>query len=290
MTLKFWQALAFVELDQAVGLAQASDEAGFEGVMVSDHLVFPEQLASPYPYSKDGAPPFTADTAWPDPWVLIGAMAAATTRLRFSTNIYVAGARDVLSVAKAVSTAAVVSGGRVALGVGAGWMREEFDLTGQPFARRGARLDEMITVMRALWSGETVEHHGEFYDLPPVRMTPPPPMAVPIWIGGQSEAAMARVLRNDGWIGNAYPLDEAVRRVEHVRRAREESGGSLDGFDIICAIYALDMDSYRRLEEAGATGVLTAPWMLAADASAATRLDAVGRFGDDVIGPMSAGG
>jgi alkanesulfonate monooxygenase SsuD/methylene tetrahydromethanopterin reductase-like flavin-dependent oxidoreductase (luciferase family) len=135
-----------------------------------------------------------------------------------------------------------------------------------------------------------VEHHGEFYDLPPLRMTPPPPSPIPVWIGGQSEAAMARVLRNDGWIGNAYTLEEAVRRVEHVRKAREESGGSLDGFEIICAIYALDIDSYKRLEEAGATGVLTAPWMIASEPTVGGRLDAVRAFGDQVIGPMSEGG
>ena len=128
---------------------------------LSDHVFYPEQLESKYPYTPDGKPQFRPEESWPDPWVAIGAMAAVTTSLRFVTNVYVLPARNPFVVAKAVGTAAVLSDDRVLLGIGAGWMREEFEQMGQAFAKRGARMEEMVEVLRTLWQGGMVEHHGE---------------------------------------------------------------------------------------------------------------------------------
>src|SRR5439155_1740265 len=175
-------------------------------------------LSTPYPYTPDGSPPFTPGTPWPDPWVLIGAMAAVTTRLRFMTNVYVAPARNPFLVAKQVGTAAVLSGDRVALGVGAGWMREEFEQLGQPFGDRGRRLDEMIEVVRALWRGGMVEHHGEHYDFHRLQMSPVPAAPVPIYCGGQSRRAIERASRLDRRANRVahHLLDRGVGPGDHV--------------------------------------------------------------------------
>lgn len=285
--VQFWQASTYLPPARLADLARVSEAAGFDGVMVSDHIAYPEQLSSPYPYTEDGSPPFERSTPWPDPWVAIGHMAAVTETLRFSTNIYVAPARALLTVAKQVATAAVLSDERVALGAGAGWMREEFDLMGQPFARRGARFDEMIQALRALWSGEVVEHHGEFYDFGPLSISPVPSGPVPVWIGGDSDAALARAARNDGWIGNLYQPDDAFAAAERMVKAlRDNSREPGPGFTLLLSVYALnDLDLFRRLENAGVSGLVTAPWMLAGDDWGEQRA-AIERFGDEVIGPM----
>ena len=135
--MKFVCSLAFQPPDQLLALARAADAAGFDSVAVSDHVVHPRKIATPYPYSSDGAPRWQPFTAWPDPWVAIGAMAAVTTRVRFVTAVFVLPLRNPFLVAKAVGTAALLSGGRVTLVVGAGWMREEFALLAQRF--EGAR-------------------------------------------------------------------------------------------------------------------------------------------------------
>ena len=158
---------------------------------------------------------------WPDPWVTIAFLAGQTTTLRFFTNIYVLPARPPVAVAKLVGTAAVLSGNRVALGIGMGWMEEEFDAMEQPFAGRGRRADEMLDVIRTLWTGEVVEHHGAHYDLPPLEVQPVPSEPVPVWVGGTSDAALRRAARNDGWISDLHTTDElrAIRaRIDGFRR------------------------------------------------------------------------
>ena len=147
-------------------------------------------------------------TPWPDPWVTIAFLAGQTTTLRFFTNIYVLPARPPVAVAKLVGTAAVLSGNRVALGIGMGWMEEEFEAMEQPFAGRGRRADEMLDVIRTLWTGEVVEHHGAHYDLPPLEVQPVPSEPVPVWVGGTSDAALRRAARNDGWISDLHTTDE----------------------------------------------------------------------------------
>ncbi|HVT75705.1 MAG TPA: TIGR03619 family F420-dependent LLM class oxidoreductase, partial [Acidimicrobiales bacterium] len=208
---------------------------------------------------------FTDESPWPDPWVLIGAMAAVTAQVRFTTNIYVAPLRELFTVAKAVSTASVLSGGRVALGAGAGWCEEEFAQVGQPFARRGARLEEMIGALRKLWGGGWTEHHGEFYDFDALRIEPVPRAPVPVYLGGHSDAALARAARvGDGWIGNAYTPDEAEQVVGRMRKHLDAAGRTGDDFEIVIGLMARpSADLHARAEAMGVTGLLCAPWMMA---------------------------
>lgn len=246
-------------------LAVACEAAGFDSVAVSDHVVYPSYLSSKYPYTPDGTPLFSPEEDWPDPWVVIGAMSSVTTTLRFITNVYVLPLRNPFVVAKAVGTAAYLSDGRVGLGIGAGWMEEEFDLLEQPFARRGKRMDEMVEVIRTLWAGGMVEHHGEFYDFDPVEMRPAPPGPVPIYVGGHSEVAFRRAARlGDGWLGVHYQVDELLEYCATLQRAREDAGTADRPFEIIASPMAMPTpDLIEQLEAAGVTTILTSAWMAA---------------------------
>lgn len=295
--MKFWCATAFMQTPELVPIARLLDEAGYHGLMVSDHLVYPRQLESKYPYSPhpDGRPIWEPEASWPDPWVLIGAMSSVTSQLHFTTNIYIAGHRPILQVAKEVSTASVLSAGRVALGVGAGWMREEFDLQGQDFTNRGARLTEMIQALRELWKGGWVSWKGTHYDIPELTMEPHPPAPVPIYVGGHTDAALRRAAKvADGWIGNAYPWDDAARYTGRLRQFLREEGRDESSFEIICGLYALPTaDLYRRAaEELGITGTLCLPWAMAGIDPNVTRSPAevaatygphIQRFADEVL-------
>jgi probable F420-dependent oxidoreductase len=263
--MKFWCSTAFMNSPQLPEVARMLDEAGYYGALVSDHLIYPKELKSPYPYSPhpDGRPIWEPETSWPDSWVLIGAMAAVTKQLHFNNSIYIAGARPLLQVAKQVATAAVLSSDRVALGVGAGWMREEFELMGQSFDNRGPRLNEMMQALRELWKGGWVEWHGEYYDIPPLMMEPHPSEPVPIFCGGHSNAALKRAARyGDGWIGNAYPWDEAAEHVGRLKGYLKEFGRENDPFEIVVGFYnPPTVDLYKRAEEElGVTATMTMPW------------------------------
>lgn len=262
--MQFWCSVSFLDPARLLDVARACEHHGYTGVMLADHLAVPATLTSTYPYAEGGAPDWEPSTPWPDAWVAIGAMAAVTSSLRFSTNVYVAPARHPLVVAKAVSTAAVLSGGRVALGAAVGWMREEYDAGGHAFTTRGRRLDEMIQILRALWRGEVVDHHGRFYDLDGIQVSPVPPEPIPIYVGGESDAALRRAARADGWIGSVYGLDVALEHLARLRRFRDEAGTiDHDSYEVILAVpgRAGDLDTYRRLEAAGVTGVTCSPWM-----------------------------
>jgi len=261
--MKFSQALLGANPLDWPRIAAAAEEAGFDSVAVSDHVVYPARLESRYPYTPDGVPLFSPDEDWPDPWVAVGAMSAVTSRLRFLTNVYVLPLRNPFVVAKAVGTAAYLSRGRVGLGIGAGWMAEEFELMGQPFARRGKRMDEMVEVVRTLWNGGMVEHHGEFYDFDPVEMRPAPPAPVPIYVGGHSEIAMRRAATlGDGWLGMYYSVEELEQHCRTLERAREDAGTADRPFEIIASpMVTPTAENCERLEAAGVTTILTSAWM-----------------------------
>ena len=220
--MRFCQSLMYADPSQWRDLAPVAEAAGFDQISLSDHVFYPDKLDSAYPYTPSGRPMFAPDTQWPDVWVTTGALAAVTERIRFSTHVYVLPVRNPFVVAKAVGTAAWLSDDRVLLGVGAGWMREEFTQLEQPFERRGARMEEQIEVLRTLWRGGMVEHHGEFYDFDRLEMAPVPRRPVPVLIGGHSDIALRRAARiGDGWMGVYYDtegLKDIVRRLQGFRQ------------------------------------------------------------------------
>jgi probable F420-dependent oxidoreductase len=283
--MRFWNSLAFLDGDQLLPMAQLSEELGFHGLTISDHVVHPEKIDTPYPYTADGLPFWNEDTPWPDPWVLVGSLAAVTTRLRFTTNVYVVPLRNVFAVAKTLATASMLSGGRVVLGMGAGWMREEFALLGQDFDERGRRLDEMVDALRLLWTGEAVEFHGDHIDFDRLSVSPAPAGKIPIWVGGHTPVALRRAARLDGWMGNVYTPDDAVTYAEGLRKARR-AAGTLDraDYEVALAVHAAPTpDILSRLEDAGVTSLLTAPWMFASGSTWDERKAAMQQFAERTL-------
>jgi probable F420-dependent oxidoreductase len=288
--VKFWQVASFSEPDQLLDIARGAEEAGFHGVVLSDHLFFPGELRSKYPYSEDGKPMFDGNTPFPDPWTTIAAMAAVTKTLRFGTLVYILPLRHPLEVAKTVGTAALLSGDRVMLGCGAGWIREEYDAVGVDFATRGKRYDEMIDVIRKAWTGKMVEHNGRFFDLGSFQMSPPPRVPVPIWIGGVGEPALRRAARRgDGWIGNGQSPDDALASLTRLRVLREEAGRAAQPFETLVPLTTLpDADVCKRLGDAGMTATTAWPfnYLIGPHSTIEQKRDVMLRFGESVIAKL----
>jgi probable F420-dependent oxidoreductase len=285
--MKFWQAVSFMEPDQLIGVAQAAEEAGYHGLLLADHLFFPAKLGSKYPYSEDGAPMFDGRTPFPDPWTTIASMAAVTKRLHFATFVFILPLRHPIELAKSLGTLSLLSGGRVALGAGAGWIREEFDALGVDFHTRGKRMDEMVVAMRKLWSGEVVEHHGRFFDFAPLQMSPAPGREVPIWFGGLSDVAMKRATTlGDGWLGVGNTPDEASQILGKLRALRAQSERASKPFETVLPLTTpLEPETLRRLEAQGMTGANSFPFSftLGPGSTLAQKREQMLRFGETVI-------
>lgn len=285
--MKFAVALAFNDPLHFLEMARTADACGWDWFAVSDHLVFPERLESAYPYAEDGKPYWSTSTPWPDPWTAIAAMAAVTTRLRFLTNIYILPVRNPVLVAKQIGTVATMSGGRVALGIGTGWMKEEFELLGEDFRGRGKRMDEEVEVLRTLWRGGMQEFHGRYYNFDRMEMSPVPKDPVPVLVGGLSDLALKRAARiGDGWIAVQHTTDELRELLGKLGALRKEYGTDAKPFETVVACTdAFDADGYRRLEDLGATTLTTVPWVLygADPNSLEQKKDSLKRFADEVI-------
>ena len=282
--MKYYISTAFRETKEIIEIVKAADDLGYDGVGIPDHVINLETLSTPYPYTRNEQRRWQPFTDWPDPWVLVGALAQATTRLRFVTTVYIPAMRDPYSAAKAIGTAAYLADGRVELGVGVGWCEEEFTLIGQRFDRRGKRTDEMLELFRALWQPGWTEFDGEFYQTPRLEMEPTPPR-IPIYVGGLSDIALRRAARYDGWIGDLISTDRAIASVERLRELRAQNGLSMDDFEIVTPLTdAFTVPDYERAEAAGITAIVTMPWMFysGADATLAEKIDGMKRFRKDL--------
>jgi probable F420-dependent oxidoreductase len=281
---------AFQPTEHLIPLARAADEHGYHAISVPDHVVDLEELGTPYPYTSDGRRRWDLEAEWPDPWVLVGALSAVTTRVRFFTSIYVTPMRNPFQVAKTVGTAAVLSGNRVSLGVGIGWCREEFELMEQDFTTRGRRTDEGLALMKALWQPGWTEFEGEFYSAPRLTMNPSPSAPIPIFVGGLSEIAFARAARHEGWVGDIYTVDEALRHAARLSEIRAEIGATGE-FSVITALSdAFLPEHFAAAEAGGITEVWTMPWAYyhGTDCTLEQKLDGMKRFADDVITTQAA--
>lgn len=284
--MEFWQAIAFTEPEQLVDFARCAEACGFTGVCAGDHFCTPARIESPYPYTADQKPWVLPEAPVPDPLMLAVALAQSTERLRFMPTAYILPMREPLVAAKQIATAAVLSQGRVVLGIGVGWMKEEFQAAGQEFHTRGRRCDESLEILSTLFQGGMVEYHGEFYDLPLVQMSPVPKDPVPILIGGHSDAAFRRAARHDGWIGSHYDVADVRGHLERFHKARAELGrGNTNAQAVIALNHAVDVDTLRELEDAGVTGVIQMPLLFEGQttSSFAAKRDAMERFANNCI-------
>ena len=285
--MQHWQALGYAEPDEMFEIAIAAEEAGFEGLLLSDHVFVPEDRQSNYPYSEGGQPDFPSSAAFPDAFMVMAVLGQHTKRLRFSTNVYILPLRHPVEIAKFIGSAAVFTKNRVVLGVGAGWMKDEFEVLGRGFEKRGERMDEQIEVIRKLLSGEVVEHHGDHFDFPAMQMQPSPTEPVPIWMGGQNKAALRRAgVLADGWSGSGQTYADAKEVLETIAAHRRSASRSESPFDAIIPFLEAPTDDERaHLVELGMTGTVSYPfpYTIGPDAKLQEKLDYLRRYGDEVI-------
>jgi probable F420-dependent oxidoreductase len=289
--MKFGTTIIGVSLRAYPQVAQAFEANGFESIWVPEHLVFPAEMPALYPYTETGEPPVNSDTPLYDPWVVLGHIAAATEQIRLGTFVYILPLRHPLETARSVVSVDRLSGGRVTLGVGVGWLPEEFDYVGINFAERGRRADAAIAAIRRLWTEDTITVDDGFHRFGPVRFQPKPRQkpAVPIEIGGTSPPALRRAGRlGDGWVeyGSADMADFAAKlAVVHAARA---DAGRAGPFEVTASpAFPRDLAACRALAEAGATRVIASPSVpegerLTPDAV----IDWAKRFADEVIARM----
>jgi probable F420-dependent oxidoreductase len=285
--MEFVLSTSFSSVSHLTRLAPVADTYGWHAMSFSDHVVHPQSIETPYPYTEDGERRWVEFTDWPDPWVMIGALATITKKLRFTNNVFVLPMRNPFLVAKAISTAAIVSNNRVTPAIGVGWSGDEFSLMQQDFRTRGKRTDEMLEIMRLLWSGEMVQYQGKYYQFDALEMNPAPSEYIPIWVGGISEPAMKRAARlGDGWVTDLQTSDEIIHAIAQIKGWRAEYGREHLPFDIMATPSdAWNVEGYRRLEEAGVTHILTMPWPFyhGETDDLGKKIDGLKRYSDDII-------
>jgi probable F420-dependent oxidoreductase len=240
-------------------VAMTAERVGFASIWAPEHVVLLEKYSSKYPYSA-GEFPLPTDTPFADPFTTLAFAAACTSNIRLATGICLVPEHNPLVLAKTVATLDRLSGGRLILGVGIGWLAEEFQALGISFERRAQRTREYIDVMRKLWIEPKSTHHGEFVSFPEVQSFPKPHRgSVPIWFGGETPPALRRVGEyGDGWVGFNLSPDEAavkIKRLEEILKAR---GRKRSDVHLAVSPYVKPMsaDDLKRYRDAGADEVV----------------------------------
>jgi probable F420-dependent oxidoreductase len=218
--------------------ATAAESLGFDSVWMFDHLFTPVGMESKYPYTRDGSYPMTPDAPFFDPVGLFGVVAGATQRVKLATGVLIPAYRHPIVLGKVLATVENFAPGRIVLGAGAGWMKEEFDAVGVGYERRGARLEEYVAALRATWSGTPTSFDGEFYSWGEAGFLPAPTQPIPIVIGGHGDRAVDRAARiGDGWaIATAkggWGLKAIAPRLEYIAERLAHYGRDAKSFELV---------------------------------------------------------
>lgn len=268
----------------ALEICQRAEAAGFESVWGGEHVLIPDAIASKYPYTEDGKIPAEPDTPIPDPLIWLAFAAAAAPTLRLGTCILIVPQRNPLVLAKELATLDQLSGGRVELGLGIGWMKEEFDALGVEWARRGARNDEYIAAMRALWEGPHAEFHGEFVDFDPVTCSPRPVNgSIPVLVGGDTDAAINRAVRlADGYFPGEGDFERLSTLIGRLRSAAETADRDPNSIEIN-AMFGMQMTDpaagVEQMRELGVGRIMVPAFFFAGPGG----LDRLSEFGESVV-------
>jgi probable F420-dependent oxidoreductase len=282
--MKFGIPLARVHPGLWPDLTKQAEALGFESVWLPEHLVLPARMSGS-PHHGDTHPPVPPQTPIFDALSYLSFLAAQTSTIRLGTYVYNVGLRHPFVSARAAATLDIVSAGRFDFGVGASWLREEWDAVGLDFDSRGARVDEALQVCRALWSQPSVEYHGRFFDFGEVMFEPKPvqPGGPPVHIGGDGAAALRRVARfGGGWLPMNHTLDripDAVRRLTRLWNDHGRSGKP----QITTSGPISSVDDVQRAADAGIDRLIVSPWQRTRDA-----LDGIARFADEYFDTASA--
>ncbi|WP_372516664.1 TIGR03619 family F420-dependent LLM class oxidoreductase [Mycolicibacterium flavescens] len=288
MMMQYTCAVPMCPIDQLVDIARTAEEVGFTSIALPDSIFYMEKQAADYPYTPDGSRMWDENTPWVDPLIAAGAMGAVTSTLRFYTNVMKLGSRNPLLLARQVGSVANLTNNRFGFGVGIGWAPEEFEWCGQPYAKRGKRVDEMIEVIKLVLAGGMVEFHGEFYDFDRLQMSPAPSAPVPFYVGGHTDVALRRAARvGDGWTSAMMTGEQLADTIGKLKALLAEYGRADAPFEFqaVC-IDKFGVDGHRELAEAGVTDNILVPWVfegLGFDAPLRDKQDSMRRFADTYI-------
>ncbi|WP_279103672.1 TIGR03619 family F420-dependent LLM class oxidoreductase [Gordonia paraffinivorans] len=291
--MRFTFAEAMTDPSYYAPLAQAAEKAGFAGFTIPDSIAYPEESDAKYPYTPDGNREFLDGKAFIETFIQAAALGAVTSTIRFTPFVLKLPVRPPVLVAKQASSVAYLTDNRLALGVGTSPWPEDYDFMGVDFRRRGKRMDECMDIIRGLTTGEYFEFHGEFYDIPKIKMTPAPTEPIPLLVGGHADAALKRaVIRGDGWMHGGGPpeeLDALLKRIDEIRKAE---GKANDPFEI----HAISMDAYtvdgcKRLEDKGITDVIVGfrlPYIMGEDTEPLQKkIDHLNWYAENVIAKVN---
>ena len=274
----------FTDPAKAVVFARAAEAAGFESLWTVEHVVVPDNYESVYPYDPSGKMPGGNESSIPDPLIWLSYVACATSRINLATGVMILPQRNPVVLAKEVATLDHMSGGRVHLGVGVGWLEEEFDAIGVPFGDRGRRTDEHVAAMRALWSQDKATYHGDFVNFDNCIMRPRPAAgAVPIHVGGHTDIAARRAGRlGDGFFPGKGSHAELARLFDVARDTARSHGRDPDAIEMTTggsgAIGPNALDEVRALADIGTSRIILPAFLFYRDTA-----DALARYGDEVI-------
>ena len=287
--MRFTYAESMVDPQFYPVLAQAAEEAGYHSMVVPDSICYPETADSVYPFNPDGTREFLEDKPFIEPFSLIPALGAVTETLRFVTFVLKLPMRHPVMVAKQAMSTAVLTNNRLGLGVGSSPWREDYDILGVPWERRGKRMDESMEILKGLMAGGFFEYHGEIFDVPSIKMSPVPTEHVPLLVGGHGEPALRRAaVMGDGWLHGGGDLSELPGMITRLHQLREEHGTLDKPFEIhAISIDAYSPDGIARLEEAGVTDVIVGfryPYHVGPDPEElSSKLSGLRRYAEDVI-------
>lgn len=286
--MRFTYAETMTDPSYFIPLAQAAEAAGYTSMAVADSIAYPRDSDATYPYTPDGSRDFLEDKPFIEAFVLSAAMAAATTTLRFTPFVLKLPIRPPVLVAKQAASVAVLSNNRFGLGVGISPWPDDFEIMDVPFAKRGARMDECVDIVRGLTAGGYFEYHGKVYDLPPIKINPVPTEPIPILVGGHSDPALRRAAeRGDGWMhagGDPGELDRLLVKLDALRAEY----GTREDFEVhVISLDGFTVDGVKRLEDKGVTDVIVGfryPYTREQDTeSLDTKIANLSRFAEKVI-------
>jgi probable F420-dependent oxidoreductase len=287
--MRFTYAESMTDPSFYAPLARAAEACGYHSMVISDSICYPEHSDSVYPYNPDGSREFLEDKPFLEPFSLIPALGMVTSRLKFVTFVLKLPVRNPVLTAKQATSAAVLTGGRLVLGVGTSPWREDYDVLAADWASRGRRMDESITILRGLAAGGYFEFHGKTYDLPSIKIAPVPAAPIPILIGGHADAALRRAARvGDGWLHGGGDPKDLPGLLAKLAAYRREEGTASRPFEIhVISMDAYTVDGVRRLEDQGVTDVIVGfrwPYVTGPDPEPLTdKIDNLRQFADNVI-------
>ena len=270
--------------EQMVGMSQVAESAGVESVWTFEHVIVPVDYKSKYPYSPNGKMGAAPETNFIDPLIALAVVAAHTKKIRLGTGVNILSQTNPLLMAKQVASLDLVSNGRFMLGVGIGWLQEEFVAMGVPFERRGARFDDYVVAMKKVWSGDVVEHDSEFLNWHGFKSYPLPVQRphVPVIIGGAKGKIYERIATvGDGWFAPAGDPAELSKSLDELKAVCKRLGRNYSEIEITAMWQPqTGLDTIRKLRDIGVARVVTFA-MAAGDPT-----DAIKRLGDEVIAKL----